>query len=85
MSLICQNHCYDIEPLLVASSTNAVWLKCSLCGKLNIRLKQAACGSVIYRNNPGGAPGPFAVVECSGTIEMGPGHPEAPKSELFVA
>jgi hypothetical protein len=46
MTVICRNRCYDRDPLCLATSAKALWLKCSVCGTVNIRLRQTANGSV---------------------------------------
>ncbi len=66
MSLVCQNGCFDRDPMLVAVSTRAVWLKCSECGKLNIRFKQENRGGVVHMG--GDYRKPLPVIECHGEI-----------------
>jgi hypothetical protein len=76
MTLICQAKCYDIDPICLATSAKALWLKCSICGKVNIRLRQVARGSI---ETPDGQI--WSAIESAGEIVCGPGHPEPPKSE----
>jgi hypothetical protein len=86
VNLFCQEGCFDREPIPFADTPGTIWLKCSICGKINVRRHQTACGSVVYAGSDGPwAAIAWAVVECSGEIECGPGSDEPPLSEPIWA
>jgi hypothetical protein len=74
--IICQACNQAVHLLVVAESGNTAMVRCTECGKLQLRRVQTMNGYVRY---PDGLAG--SVVECSGEIECGPSHPEPPKSD----
>lgn len=47
MNLICQNNCYDPECYVVAGGNGTLWVKCTVCGKMQMRRQQEARGAVV--------------------------------------
>ncbi len=62
MNMVCREGCFDRDPLCVSVSPQALWLKCSVCGELNTRLRQEPRG-VVWQGSLA-----ELVVDCSGEI-----------------